>query len=221
MSAISIRYMIEDVPAAIQFYTTHLGFRSRRTRARRSRRSRATACGCCSAARPARPSSDAGRSGTCSRRVESHAHPGDESGGRSATAGEAGVTSFATQIITGPGGSQILLDDPDGNPVELFQPVSNGSTGLQSDSADPQAGPATCPKPQSPASSLQPEVSSRKSHAVRHGTRTQSHRHHPCHPGAAPVWFDGLRIVAIRLSPTCSSSPMCRPTGPFRRRRHQ
>jgi predicted enzyme related to lactoylglutathione lyase len=29
---------------------------------------------------------------------------------------------FRNEIITGPGGSQILLDDPSGNPIELFQP---------------------------------------------------------------------------------------------------
>lgn len=29
---------------------------------------------------------------------------------------------FRNDVITGPGGSQILLDDPSGNPIELFQP---------------------------------------------------------------------------------------------------
>jgi catechol 2,3-dioxygenase-like lactoylglutathione lyase family enzyme len=29
---------------------------------------------------------------------------------------------FRNDIITGPGGSQIVLDDPSGNPIELFQP---------------------------------------------------------------------------------------------------
>ena len=27
----------------------------------------------------------------------------------------------ATTIVTGPGGKQILVDDPDGNPIELFE----------------------------------------------------------------------------------------------------
>ncbi len=30
---------------------------------------------------------------------------------------------FRNEIETGPGGSQIQLEDPDGNPVELFQPA--------------------------------------------------------------------------------------------------
>jgi catechol 2,3-dioxygenase-like lactoylglutathione lyase family enzyme len=33
----------------------------------------------------------------------------------------AGV-SFRNEIVTGPGGKQILVDDPDGNPIELFEP---------------------------------------------------------------------------------------------------
>jgi catechol 2,3-dioxygenase-like lactoylglutathione lyase family enzyme len=30
---------------------------------------------------------------------------------------------FRNDIVTGVGGKQILLDDPSGNPVELFQPT--------------------------------------------------------------------------------------------------
>jgi hypothetical protein len=30
---------------------------------------------------------------------------------------------FRNEIVTGPGGSQIILDDPSGNPVELFEPA--------------------------------------------------------------------------------------------------
>jgi hypothetical protein len=33
-----------------------------------------------------------------------------------------GEVRFRNDIVTGPGGSQILLDDPSGNPIELFQP---------------------------------------------------------------------------------------------------
>ncbi len=35
----------------------------------------------------------------------------------------AGLT-FRSGIISGPGGSQIVLDDPSGNPIELFQPAA-------------------------------------------------------------------------------------------------
>ena len=37
----------------------------------------------------------------------------------------AGV-SFRNDIVSGPGGRQILLDDPAGNPIELFQPAEAG-----------------------------------------------------------------------------------------------
>jgi hypothetical protein len=33
-----------------------------------------------------------------------------------------GVT-FRSDVISGPGGKQIVLDDPSGNPIELFQPT--------------------------------------------------------------------------------------------------
>ena len=31
---------------------------------------------------------------------------------------------FRSDIISGPGGQQIVLDDPSGNPIELFQPAA-------------------------------------------------------------------------------------------------
>ena len=35
----------------------------------------------------------------------------------------AGGVQFRNDIVTGPGGSQVLLQDPSGNLVELFQPT--------------------------------------------------------------------------------------------------
>jgi len=34
----------------------------------------------------------------------------------------AGVSFRTPEIVTGPGGSQVIFDDPSGNPVELFEP---------------------------------------------------------------------------------------------------
>jgi catechol 2,3-dioxygenase-like lactoylglutathione lyase family enzyme len=31
--------------------------------------------------------------------------------------------SFRNDVVSGPGGQQILIDDPSGNPIELFQPA--------------------------------------------------------------------------------------------------
>ena len=35
---------------------------------------------------------------------------------------------FRNDVVTGPGGSQILLEDPSGNPIELFQPARPSAT---------------------------------------------------------------------------------------------
>jgi predicted enzyme related to lactoylglutathione lyase len=32
---------------------------------------------------------------------------------------------FRNEIVSGPGGQQILLDDPSGNPIELFEPAAS------------------------------------------------------------------------------------------------
>jgi len=39
-----------------------------------------------------------------------------------ATLRQAGL-HFRSDIVTGPGGKQIQIEDPDGNPVELFEPA--------------------------------------------------------------------------------------------------
>ena len=46
---------------------------------------------------------------------------------RSRVTRAAGLT-FRNDIVSGPGGQQILLEDPSGNPIELFQPAPSRST---------------------------------------------------------------------------------------------
>ncbi|HSN34835.1 MAG TPA: VOC family protein [Arthrobacter sp.] len=120
---VSVRYMVDDVDAAVDFYTRHLGFTVRMSAAPAFAdvtrgRLRLLLSG---------PSSSAGRpmpDGTV-----------PEPGGWnrihlivSDIAAEvdrlraAGLT-FRNDIVTGPGGQQILLEDPAGNVVELFQPA--------------------------------------------------------------------------------------------------
>lgn len=43
--------------------------------------------------------------------------------GRVAELKKAGAR-FRNELVVGPGGKQILLEDPDGNPIELFEPAS-------------------------------------------------------------------------------------------------
>jgi catechol 2,3-dioxygenase-like lactoylglutathione lyase family enzyme len=122
MTSVNVRYMVDDVEAAVDFYTTHLGF------------SLITSYG------PAfadvergdlrlllsGPTSSAGRPMPDGRRPG----PGgwnrihlivDDIEGEVERLRAAGVP-FRNEVISGPGGRQILLDDPSGNPIELFQP---------------------------------------------------------------------------------------------------
>ena len=38
----------------------------------------------------------------------------------------AGVAFRTDEIVSGPGGAQVIIDDPSGNPIELFQPRRQG-----------------------------------------------------------------------------------------------
>jgi catechol 2,3-dioxygenase-like lactoylglutathione lyase family enzyme len=64
---------------------------------------------------------DAGRTPTGIRRLEPHSPARGRRRRRLDRLRAAGVT-FRSEIVRGPGGSQIVFDDPSGNPVELFQP---------------------------------------------------------------------------------------------------
>ena len=122
MSTISIRYMIDDVPAAVKFYTTQLGF------ALDQDASPAVA----SVARDGVRLLLSGKSSSGRRAMPDGREPVPGGWNRIhiqvdgleaevERLREAGLT-FRNEILAGPGGSQILLDDPSGNPVELFQP---------------------------------------------------------------------------------------------------
>ena len=47
----------------------------------------------------------------------------DDVAGEVARLREAGVP-FRNDIVKGPGGAQVLIEDPSGNPIELFQPAA-------------------------------------------------------------------------------------------------
>ena len=122
MSDVSIRYMIDDVPAALHFYTTLLGFTVEHD------------------ASPAFASvvrdgvrlllSGEGSSGKRPLPDGRQQVPGGwnrmhltvpDLAAEVARLRAAGVPFRTPEIVTGPGGSQVLVDDPSGNPVELFQ----------------------------------------------------------------------------------------------------
>jgi catechol 2,3-dioxygenase-like lactoylglutathione lyase family enzyme len=119
---VNVRYIVDDVDAAVAFYTTHLDFKL------------------LSSAAPAfadvlrgnlrlllsGPKSSAARPMPDGRRPK----PGgwnrihllvDDLASEVERLRTAGIT-FRNEIVRGPGGSQIVFDDPAGNPIELFQP---------------------------------------------------------------------------------------------------
>lgn len=124
---VNVRYMVDDVATAVDFYTRHFGFETQTT------------------AFPAfadvvkghlrlllsGPTSSAGRP----MPDGAQPRPGGWNRVHFVTADldaaidrlrEAGVR-FRNDVVTGPGGRQILAEDPSGNLIELFQPAA-GST---------------------------------------------------------------------------------------------
>jgi predicted enzyme related to lactoylglutathione lyase len=122
VSTVGVRYMIDDVPAAVTFYITHLGFRLEQDAspafASVTRDGvRLLLSGKTSSGRRTMPD---GREPVPGGWNRIHLQVADLDA-EVKRLREAGL-KFRNDIITGPGGSQILLDDPSGNPVELFQP---------------------------------------------------------------------------------------------------
>ena len=122
-TTVGVRYMIDDVGDAIAFYTTHLGFTLQQDAAPAfaavSRDGvRLLLSGPTSSGR--RPMPDGTRlvpGGWNRLQVQV-----DDLAGEVERLHAAGCR-FRNDIITGPGGLQILLQDPSGNLVELFQPA--------------------------------------------------------------------------------------------------
>jgi len=120
---VNVRYMVDDVAAAIDFYTTHFGFALQ------------------TSALPAfadvtkgnlrlllaGPDSSAGRPMADGEKPHPggwnrlHFVVGDLRAEMDRLKGE-GVP-FRNEVVTGPGGSQVLAQDPAGNLIELFQPA--------------------------------------------------------------------------------------------------
>jgi predicted enzyme related to lactoylglutathione lyase len=114
--------MIDDVPAALKFYTTHFGFAleldASPAFASVARDGvRLLLSGKTSSGRRAMPDGSQPVPGGWNR-IQLQVDDLEAEVKRLRAAG----LKFRNEIISGPGGSQILLDDPSGNPVELFQP---------------------------------------------------------------------------------------------------
>ena len=122
-TTVNVRYMVDDVEAAIAWYTTHLGFSVLTNYApafadMRRGALRLLLSGPTSSAGRPMPDGELPRPGGWNR---IHLIVDDLSAEVARLRG-AGV-QFRNEIVTGPGVSQILLIDPSGNSVELFQPA--------------------------------------------------------------------------------------------------
>src|SRR6266702_1182497 len=115
----NVRYMVDDVQAAIDFYTRHLGFTLR------------------TSAAPAFADVTRGnlRLLLAGRAMPDGRKPGPGGWNRihfivpdiaaEVARLRAEGVSFRNQIVTGPGGKQILIEDPAGNVIELFEPAAS------------------------------------------------------------------------------------------------
>lgn len=120
---VSVRYLVDDVQSCVDFYTEHLGFEVRLNAAPAfadvGRGSlRLLLSGPTSSA--GRPMAD-GATPTAGGWNRVHFIV-DDVEAEVARLTDAGLT-FRNDIVKGPGGSQVLLQDPAGNLVELFQPA--------------------------------------------------------------------------------------------------
>jgi len=125
MASVSVRYIVHDVDAAIDFYSRHLGFHEDMhpapTFAMLSRGDLRLVLSAPSGAGgggQAMPDGTMPEPGGWNR----FALEVSDLAGMVEALRDAGV-HFRNEIVTGVGGRQILLDDPSGNPVELFEPI--------------------------------------------------------------------------------------------------
>ncbi|RAN96085.1 hypothetical protein ONO23_03242 [Micromonospora noduli] len=118
---VSVRYLVDDVDAAVGFYTAHLGFHLKTSAAPAFAdvvrgALRLLLSGPASSGARATPN-DATSPGR--NRIHLIVDDLDAEIDRLRDAGVA----FRSELVSGPGGRQILLADPAGNLIELFQPV--------------------------------------------------------------------------------------------------
>jgi catechol 2,3-dioxygenase-like lactoylglutathione lyase family enzyme len=121
---VNVRYMVDDVDEAIAFYTELLGFELLSSASpafadvRRGNLRLLLAGPTSSAGRPMPDGTKPGPGGW--NRIHFIVDDIDTEVARLRDAG----ARFRNDIVEGPGGKQILLEDPSDNVVELFQPAS-------------------------------------------------------------------------------------------------
>ena len=125
MTTVRVRYMINNLDPAIEFYTKYLGFQVKQQAhpnfAMLSRGNLelvlSTPFGPGGAAKPMPDGRKAEPGGWNRIIINVDDLPAEVARLRKAQ------LHFRNDIVSGPGGSEIILDDPSGNPIELFQPA--------------------------------------------------------------------------------------------------
>jgi catechol 2,3-dioxygenase-like lactoylglutathione lyase family enzyme len=127
MATVSVRYIVDDVNAAVAFYTDHLGFKADMKPApgfamlsRGELRLLLSTPGGGGGAGQTMPDGRRPAPGGWNRiqlEVDDLAHVVE-------ALRDAGAR-FRNDIVVGRGGKQVLVDDPSGNCIELFQPHSS------------------------------------------------------------------------------------------------
>ncbi len=127
MARVSVRYIVDDVDAAIAFYTQRLGFAVQLHPApvfailsRGDLRLLLSAPGAGGGGQAMLDGSLPAPGGWNRIQIEVQDLASEVESLRRAGA------HFRNEIVTGIGGKQILLEDPAGNPIELFEPYSDG-----------------------------------------------------------------------------------------------
>jgi catechol 2,3-dioxygenase-like lactoylglutathione lyase family enzyme len=121
----TIRYLVDDVEACVAFYTTHLGFVVKERWgpafvivARDDLGLSLWLSGPQTSAAKPMPDGRKPAPGGWNRLVIEL----PDTASTAAALRAAGV-AFRSDLISGPGGTQVLIDDPSGNPIELFTPA--------------------------------------------------------------------------------------------------
>jgi glyoxylase I family protein len=121
----AVRYIVRDIERSIAFYTKHLGFELEQQQGGAFARVSKDGLGLILSG----PGSSGARALSDGRQPE----PGgwnrlvlkvEDLPSVISTMKDAGL-HLRSEIVSGPGGRQVQLDDPDGNPIELFEPGSH------------------------------------------------------------------------------------------------
>ena len=122
-NTVPVRIMVHDVPTSTAFYTANLGFTVEGFQSpafaavRRGNLVLLLSGNGSSAARPMPDGRQPEPGGW--NRIQVVVDDVEAEAARLRAAG----VPFRNEVIRGPGGAQTVLDDPSGNPVELFQPA--------------------------------------------------------------------------------------------------